>query len=196
MIAFLNGKLVAKSLTCAYIEVSGVGFEVSMSQTSLSLLPESGSNVMVHTYLNVSDSGFSLYGFLSEREEELFKQLIGVSGIGPKIALAALSTFEANDLVSAVIAQDVAKVSKIPGVGKKSAQRIILELKDKISGDVDMPSTAKSSDAEVSDVKALVRSALISMGFTDAECSAALDKAPADMDESKLLQYALKRLGS
>lgn len=196
MISFLNGVLAGKSLSCAYIDVSGVGFEVSMSQTSLSLLPETGSKVMIHTYLNVSDSGFSLYGFLSSEEESLFKKLIGVSGIGPKIALAALSTFEASDLLSAIAAQDVSKVSKIPGVGKKSAQRIILELKDKLEGDAIPSSDGGSSDACSSDARSFVRSALLSMGFTDAECGAALDRSPDGLGESELLQYALKRLGN
>lgn len=196
MISFLNGVLAGKNQTCAYIDVSGVGFEVNMPSVSLSLLPEVGSKVSVHTYLNVSDSGFSLYGFLSSDEEEMFKSLISVSGIGPKIALAALSTFDAKELLSAITAQDVSRVSKIPGVGKKSAQRIILELKDRLSDEDTIAVSASGSDVTASDVKALVRSALLSMGFTDAECSAALAKAPAGLDESELLQYVLKKLGS
>ena len=196
MISFLRGSLVSRGFTSAYVDVSGVGFEVNMPQASLSMLPEPGTEVIIHTYLHVSESGFALYGFLSPDEEGLFKNLISVSGIGPKIALAALSTFDAKDLAAAIATQDVSKVSKIPGVGKKSAQRIILELKDKLVDEVPVSGGSKSTKGADSDVFVLVRSALLSMGFTDAECSTALNDAPDDMDESELLQYALKRLGS
>lgn len=194
MISFLNGTLAAKTTTCAYIDVSGVGFEVNMPHTSISQLPDTGSKVMVHTYLHVSDSGFALYGFLLPAEERLFKNLISVSGIGPKIALAALSTFDVTDLALAIAAQDVSAVSKIPGVGKKSAQRIILELKDKVAQDAGTVSSADAPEV-ASDVVSLVRAALLSMGFTDSECTAALKGANGDFDESGLLQYALRKLG-
>lgn len=131
MIAFLNGRFVGKNSTSAFIDVNGVGFEVLMSQSGLMDLTKADSSVSVYTYLHISDTGATLYGFLSSEEVEMFKKLIGVSGIGPKIALAALSTFKPSELISAIVAQDVSRVSKIPGVGKKSAQRIILELKDK-----------------------------------------------------------------
>lgn len=196
MISFVKGILEAKTLSSAYVDVSGVGFEVNMPQTSLSMLPEIGSPVMIHTYLHVSDAGFALYGFLSSDEEGLFKSLISVSGIGPKIALAALSTFDAAELSGAIAMQDVSTISKIPGVGKKSAQRIILELKDKISSEGSVAQVVAGSDTSSCDVKPLVRDALLSMGFTDAECKTAFNDAPGDMGESELLQYALKRLGS
>ena len=129
MIAFLKGKLAGKTPQVAYIDVNGVGYAVFMSATALSKLPESGGAVAVLTYLQVSDAGIALYGFLSEEEKATFERLIGVTGVGPKVALAALSTFSPRALADAVAAQDVALVQKIPGVGKKSASRIILELK-------------------------------------------------------------------
>ena len=129
MIAFLKGKLAGKTPQVAYIDVNGVGYAVFMSATALSKLPESGGAVTVLTYLQVSDAGIALYGFLSEEEKATFERLIGVTGVGPKVALAALSTFSPRALADAVAAQDVALVQKIPGVGKKSASRIILELK-------------------------------------------------------------------
>ena len=129
MIAFLKGVLAAKTATTAFIEVNGVGYAVGMSQASLSKLPEAGAAVEVHTFLQVRDDGLSLFGFLTLEEKALFERLIGVGGVGPKVALAALSAFSPAGLVAAVQAQDVAAVQRIPGVGKKTASRIILELK-------------------------------------------------------------------
>ena len=129
MIAFLKGTLAGKTATTAYIEVNGVGYAVGMSQASLSKLPETGAPVEVHTFLQVRDDALALYGFLALEEKALFERLIGVGGVGPKVALAALSAFSPAGLVAAVQAQDVAAVQRIPGVGKKTASRIILELK-------------------------------------------------------------------
>ena len=117
MIAFLKGVLAGKTATCAYIDVQGVGYAVGMSQGALSKLPAVGEHVQVHTYLQVSDNGIALYGFLTLEEKALFERLIGVSGVGPKVALAALSSFTPDALVAAVQALDVAAVQKIQGVG-------------------------------------------------------------------------------
>ncbi|WP_417353775.1 Holliday junction branch migration protein RuvA, partial [Gordonibacter pamelaeae] len=129
MIAFLKGRLAGKTAAAAFIDVNGVGYAVGMSQASLSKLPEAGASVEVHTYLQVRDDAIALYGFMTVEEKALFERLIGVGGVGPKVALAALSVFTPQALVAAIAAQDVAAVSKIPGVGKKTASRIILELK-------------------------------------------------------------------
>ena len=197
MIAFLKGVIAAKTPNKAYLDVNGVGFEVNMSLTSLSTLPEAGESVTVLTYMQVRDDGMSLFGFATKEEKTLFEKLIGVSGVGPKVALAALSYFSPSDLVAAIAAQDVTSVSKIPGIGKKTASRIILELK----GSFDLESAAQMKlGEEVSPVVAPaydgVRDALLSMGFTTAEIDLALKGAPEGAGESALLQYALKRLGS
>ena len=133
MIAFLKGRLAGKTAAAAFIDVNGVGYAVGMSQASLSKLPEAGAPVEVHTFLQVRDDALALYGFLALEEKALFERLIGVGGVGPKVALAALSAFSPAGLVAAVQAQDVAAVQRIPGVGKKTASRIILELKDKLA---------------------------------------------------------------
>ena len=127
MIAFLTGKLAGRSTTAAFIDVGGVGYAVSMSQASLAKLPEAGAEVHVLTYLQVREDALALFGFLSAEEKALFERLISVSGVGPKVALAALSSFSPRALADAIAAQDVALVSRIPGVGKKTASRIILE---------------------------------------------------------------------
>ena len=129
MIAFLDGTLAGKTLASAFVNVGGVGFEVGMSQAGLAKLPATGEHVTVHTYLQVRDDGMSLFGFLSLEEKALFEKLITVSGVGPKVALAALSSYAPSQLADLIAAQDVAAVQRIPGVGKKTASRIILELK-------------------------------------------------------------------
>ena len=201
MIVFLRGKLAGRTSTMAFIDVNGVGYGVYMSGTSLSRLPETGAPVEVLTYLQVSESGMALYGFLSERERALFEELISVSGIGPKVALAALGFFEPDDLIRAIAAEDVKAVSRIPSVGKKTAQRMILELKGSLAdfgasgvgGAADAPRGASGGESSARDG---VFEALLSMGFTTKEAELALKGAPDGAGEGVLLQYALKKLGS
>lgn len=192
MIAFLEGVVAMKGLTSAVVQAGGIGYELLMSETSLDALPAVGSEAHVVTYLSVTDAGISLYGFMSPEEEQLFRSLIAVSGIGPKMALAALSTFTPQELISAVTAEDVKAISRIPGVGKKTASRMVLELKGALpSEDASDP----EGTAEMSQVLKNAQDALLSMGFTKAEIEAATSGAPVDADEQALLQYALKRLG-
>lgn len=199
MIAFLKGVLAGKTASCAYVDVQGVGYAVGMSQGALAKLPAVGQPVQVQTYMQVSDNGIALYGFLTLEEKALFERLIGVGGVGPKVALAALSSFTPEGLVAAVQAQDVAAVQKIPGVGKKTASRIILELKG--SFDQGLASLFDASGAPASAVAVAAerlkgaREALLALGFASAEADVALKGAPEDADENALIKYALKRLG-
>lgn len=201
MIAFLKGILAGKSPDTAFVEVNGVGFAVGMSQASLAKLPEAGQPVQVHTHLQMREDGASLYGFLSLEEQALFEQLIGVSGVGPKVALAALSSFSSPQaLASAISAQDVAAVQRIPGVGKKTASRIILELKGSLDHGLDQLFGADGQPAAASpaagSAQQEAREALLSMGFTSAEVDLSLKGAPEGASDEALLKYALKRLGS
>lgn len=194
MIAFLEGTVAGKTLTSAFISVGGVGFEVGMSQSSLSKLPATGERIVVHTYLQVRDDGMSLFGFMSLEEKALFEKLITVSGIGPKVALAALSSYAPDQLANLIAAQDVAAVQRIPGIGKKTASRIILELK----GSLDEGLGGLFAEEEQVTNAAIdgAKEALLSMGFTTSEIDLALKGAPASGSEGALLQYALKKLGS
>ena len=194
MIAFLDGTMAGKTATSAFVNVGGVGFDVGMSQRALASLPETGEHVLVYTYLQVRDDGMSLYGFLSADEKALFERLISVSSVGPKVALAALSTYDPATLANHIAAQDVAAVQKVPGIGKKMASRIILELKGSL--DQGMPSLFGEAAPVSSEAIDGATEALLSMGFTSAEAQLALQDAPADATESALLQYALKKLGS
>ncbi|BDE95756.1 Holliday junction branch migration protein RuvA [Raoultibacter timonensis] len=194
MIAFLNGILAGKTQDTAFIDVGGIGYAVGMAAGSLAKLPEMGERVQVHTHLYVREDAISLFGFLSVEEKNLFLRLNSVSGVGPKVALSALSVFSPQQLVAAITSQDVALVSKIPGVGKKTASRIILELKGSLDADL-LGAAAGAAPVGAGSVLQGVADALLSMGFTSAEIEIALKGAPEDADEPVLLQYALKRLG-
>ncbi len=196
MIAFLKGKMAGRNAEAAFLDVNGVGFAVCMPSSDLAKLPEAGAEVALFTHLAVREDAMTLYGFLSQEEHALFLRLIGVSGIGPKAALAALSTFEPAELISAIQAEDVKAVSSIPGVGKKTAQRMILELKGNLAQAAEQNLFSAATAAATERLQG-AREGLLAMGFTLAEADLALKGAPDELDsEGALLQYALKRLGS
>lgn len=193
MIAFVKGTLAARLADAAVIEVGGVGIQLGMSAHALAALPDIGQTVQVHTYLQVREDALTLYGFSSLDEKALFERLIGVSGVGPKVALSALSVYTPDTLTRAIMAGDATAVSRVPGIGKKTAQRIILELKGALAaeplqeGQVAMGDSAEAAKAQED---------LLAMGFTLTEVELALKGAPEGAAESALLQYALKRLGA
>lgn len=193
MIAFLEGTVAQKGQGAACIDVGGVGYALGMSQSSVAALPPVGERARVLCRMSVTDSGVFLYGFATEDERGLFDELVQISGIGPKTALAALSCFTPSELASAVASQDVKAISKIPGIGKKSASRIVLELKDKFPQFEGGFEAGSDPQAESPTFDA-VREALKSMGFTPDEIDFALKDADAALDESAMLQHALKRM--
>lgn len=193
MIAFLKGTLVATTLDSAVIDIHGVGYQVLMSGRSLSRLGATGETVQVLTHLQVRDDALVLYGFLNQEEKDLFMRLTSVSSVGPKVALAVLSTFDPSDAIAAIVSQDLAAIQRVPGVGKKMASRIVLELKDAFTESVQMDLSGIMQQAL--NTKKAVTEALLSMGFTSEEASLALKGAPEEASETVLLQYALKRLG-
>jgi len=194
MISYLRGRLVQRDALGVTIEIQGVGYRLTMSTLSIASLGELYSEVVVHTLLQIRDDVPQLFGFISIDEKTLFEKLISVSGIGPKVALSALSSFSSSELARHISEGDVARISSIPGIGKKTAQRMVLELKgvleldDAVSGD-SLEKESASERKEVSD-------ALLGMGFTTSEIQAALKGYEgADTSTSALLRYALKRLG-
>lgn len=193
MISFVKGSLVAKTQNFVCVEVNGIGYEINMASSGLSKLPSAGEEVLIYTYLQVREDAFVLFGFLSQEEKSLFMRLISVSGVGPKVALSALSAYTPPDLISYITAQDITAISQISGVGKKTASRIVLELKGSI--DKDILGDNSSGASLFSQVMQAAAEALLSMGFTSEEVELALKDAPESVDESSLLQYALKRLG-
>lgn len=194
MIASLKGIIQEKTLDSVVVETGGLGFLVTMSQTSLAKLPDVGDVIQIHTYLQVREDAFLLFGFLTSDEKQLFMRLISVSGVGPKVALAALSAYTSQELIAHITAQDITAISRVSGVGKKTASRIVLELKG--SFDHDTLNSLIAAEPSDSFVMRGVAEALLSMGFTSQEVDLALKNAPEQGNEAALLQHALKKLGS
>lgn len=152
MFSYIKGKLEVKSNGFVVIDVNGIGFKIFMSENAINKLEDIGKVVKVYTYMNVREDDISLYGFNSNEELRMFELLIGVSGIGAKSAVAILSNIEPSTFALAVISDDVDRLTKLPGIGKKSAQRIILELKDKLKNEnVDVKSEAETIKTEIED---------------------------------------------
>jgi Holliday junction DNA helicase RuvA len=191
MIAFLTGKVAKKASAYALIEVGGVGFRLSMSTPSLAALPAEGDEVTLHTYLHVREEELSLFGFESDDERAIFERLISVSGVGPKVALAILSALSPDALKRALAAEDSEITSSVPGIGKKTAQRLIIELKDKL----DLPDLSPAGGGPEPAAAGAARDALLSMGFSPGEAAVALRDAPAGATAEQLLKLALRALG-
>ncbi len=190
MIASLSGKLESVSGDGAIINVGGVGFQVSMPTTALSALGKPGSDVKVYTHMHVREDNLSLYGFASADELWLFETLLGVTGLGPKLALAMLSALSPEQITRAIATGSTDMLNMIPGIGKKVAHRIILELKEKIgAGWIATPAT------QIAQENTDVLTALTSLGYSAAEAVKAVASLPTDQDldlEEKIkltLQY-------
>ena len=202
MIAQVRGSLEEASLSSVVVDVGGVGFELGVSGITAASLPALGQEVRLYTRMQVREDAWSLFGFATKEERTLFDHLVSVSGVGPKLALSVLSKFRVAELYTVVVTEDVKRMQSVPGVGKKTAQRLILELqstfaKDKslsgISDELpDQLPLAPRDNGALADANA----ALLSMGFTPQEAELALagyDEGQATTEE--MLQGALKRLG-
>jgi Holliday junction DNA helicase RuvA len=177
----------------AVIEIGGLGLAVYAPASVLAALSHQvGDDAMLQTYLHVRDDALQLYGFNDSRQRALFLALIAISGVGPKVALAVLSGYPVPDLELAVVHDDAKKFESIPGIGKKLSQRLVVELKDKVSPGVDI-SAGTSSSAVSNDVFVQARSALQNLGLTLRDAEELLRGAPADADVAELVKYALAR---
>ena len=162
MIAHLRGKLLAKHPNQAVVETGGVGYDVTISVPTFSELPAVGGEVALHIHTHVREDMIALYGFLRPSEKTLFEKLITVSGIGPKLAITILSGMAADEMVNAIRGNDIARLTRIPGIGKKTAERMVLELRDKL------PVAAASDAAPLPTLTAIeedVLSALMNLGY-------------------------------
>ncbi len=171
MIAHLRGKLLAKHPNQAIVETGGVGYDVTISVPTFSDLPAIGGEVTLHIHTHVREDLIALYGFLRPAEKRLFEKLITVSGIGPKLAITILSGMAADEMVSAIRGNDVARLTRIPGIGKKTAERRVLELRDKLPSEGVAESPAMPA---VSAVEEDVLSALMNLGYQRAAAERAL----------------------
>ncbi len=156
MIAHLRGRLIAKHPNQAIVEAGGVGYDVVISVPTFSDLPAAGAEVALHIHTHVREDAIALFGFLRPEEKQLFEKLISVSGIGPKLAITILSGMPANEMVSAIRGNDIARLTRIPGIGKKTAERMTLELRDKLEQFGAAPAAAPASPVEEDVISALV----------------------------------------
>ena len=177
MIAHLRGKLLAKHPNQAVVETGGVGYDVTISVPTFSDLPAIGADVALHIHTHVREDVIALYGFLRPAEKVLFEKLITVSGIGPKLAITILSGMPADEMVGAIRGNDVARLTRIPGIGKKTAERMVLELRDKLPQSV--PSTVTAA-LPVSATEEDVLSALVNLGYQRAAAEKALEASMKD----------------
>jgi len=163
MIVKLAGKLLDKQAPCALIDVNGVGYEINVSLMTFVDLPSLGSDVEMHTHLVVREDSHTLYGFLTVHERSFFKALIKVNGVGPKMALGMLSGMTVDEFARAILNRDVSSLVKLPGVGKKTAERLVIEMKDAIDG-VGL-SGASENTITKSDIRLEAESGLLSLGY-------------------------------
>ena len=192
MISYMKGLLVEKGSEGIVLEVGGIGYELAMSSASLAALPAAGAVAQVWTYLQVKEDGLSLYGFSGAAERDMFERLIGVSGVGAKMAISALSTMSAAELGSAIAQSDVARISTVPGIGKKTAQRIVLELQGVLASL--SPSQLAFGASAAGSAIADASEALLGMGFSPQEAAAALEGC-AEQDAPSAVRYALRNMG-
>ena len=171
MIAHLRGRLLAKHPNQAIVETGGVGYDVTISVPTFSDLPAIGGEVTLHIHTHVREDLIALYGFLRPAEKRLFEKLITVSGIGPKLAITILSGMAADEMVKAIRGNDVARLTRIPGIGKKTAERMVLELRDKLPAEGVVESAVMPA---ISAVEEDVLSALINLGYQLAAAERAL----------------------
>ncbi|WP_295853562.1 Holliday junction branch migration protein RuvA [uncultured Xylophilus sp.] len=188
MIGRLQGLLAQKNPPQVLVDCHGVGYEVDVPMSTFYQLPALGERVTLLTHFVVREDAQLLYGFATADERDAFRQLIRISGIGPRMALAVLSGMGVSDLAQAVTLQESGRLVKVPGIGKKTAERLLLELKGKLGDALGGPATVAS------DAQADILQALLALGYNDKEAAAALKALPADVGVSEGIKQALKAL--
>ena len=189
MIGRLTGILAEKSPPQVLIDVAGVGYEVDVPMSSFYNLPALGERTTLLTHFVVREDAQLLFGFLTQPERAAFRQLIKISGVGPRMALGLLSGLSVAELTQAVTQQQTGRLVKVPGIGKKTAERLLLELKGKLGPDLGLPGAAIVSDAQADIVQAL-----IALGYSERDAAAVLKALPADVGVSDGIKLALKSL--
>ena len=191
MIGRIAGTLLEKNPPQVLLDVGGVGYEIDVPMSTFYNLPKIGEKVALFTQLIVREDAHLLYGFGTESERATFKQLLKVSGVGPKVGLAVLSGMSVNDLAEAVATQESGRLTKVPGIGKKTAERLLLELKDKLKVDVRI---SVGGDAPRPTSAADILNALISLGYNEKEALYAIKQLPREVSVSDGIRQALKML--
>jgi Holliday junction DNA helicase RuvA len=187
MIALLSGEVAVRRADHVVVSCGGVGYRLAVSAETLRRVPRVGETTTLHTQLIVRDDALNLYGFAAEEERDLFLLLIGVQSVGPKMALAVLSGGPPRELLSAVAAGDTARLQAVPGIGKRTAERVVVELREKVGGLAEDPIVVSRGD----DPRMLARDGLVGLGFSAQEADALLSAAAGETPED-LIAAALK----
>ncbi len=190
MIGRLSGVLLEKNPPQILIDCQGVGYEVDVPMSTFYQLPATGEKIALLTHLAIREDAHVLFGFATHEERSAFRQLIKISGIGARTALGILSGMSVSDLAQAISMQDAALLTRIPGIGKKTAERLLLELKGKLGADLGQAVSLASGNHHSSDIL----HALLALGYSEKEASAALKTLPADCGVSEGIKLALKSL--
>ena len=193
MIASVSGEVLVRRPDRVVVDTGGVGYSLAVSVETLRAVPAVGKRVFLHAHLVARDDSLSLYGFADEQERDLFLQLTSVSGVGPKVAIAALSGGPARELLRAIAAGDAKRFQAVPGIGKRTAERIIVELREKVAGQIE----GDADGAEISisgpeDPRSLAREGLLNLGYTPQEAERLLDGADGESPE-EIVQAALRK---
>ena len=188
MIGRLTGTLAEKNPPQLLIDVNGVGYEVDVPMSSFYNLPALGERVTLLTHFVVREDAQVLFGFLTHEERSTFRQLVKISGVGPRTALSILSGLSVSELAQAVSLQETGRLVKVPGIGKKTAERLLLELKGKLGDALSAPAAVQG------DAQADILQALVALGYSDREAAAALKALPKDVGVSEGIKLALKAL--
>ena len=194
MIGRISGTLLEKNPPQVQVDANGVGYDIDVPMSTFYNLPRIGEKVVLFTHLVVREDAHLLFGFGSESERAAFRTLIKVSGVGPKVALALLSGLSVNDLAAAVAMQETGRLTNIPGIGKKTAERLLLELKDKFKVDPRVAIGGGASTAEAPSTNADVLNALLGLGYSEKEALLAVKVLPAEVSVSDGIRLALKSL--
>jgi holliday junction DNA helicase RuvA len=189
MIASIRGEVISRLGGEVVIEAAGVGYKLAVSSETLSSVPAAGEQGRLFTHLVMRDDAMNLYGFSTQAERELFLMLIGVQSVGPKVALAVLSGGTARELLNAIASGDTARFQAVPGIGKRTAERIIVELREKVAGKVSDEIVVRHTPSD--DPRTLAREGLLGLGFTPQEADGMLDTVAGDTPED-LISEALK----
>jgi Holliday junction DNA helicase RuvA len=189
VIGKLTGTLLEKRPPMVMVDVNGVAYELDVPMNTLYQLPATGSKVTLYTHLIVREDAHLLFGFATEQERSAFRQLLKVNGVGARTALAILSGLSVQDLSHAVAAQDAARLIRIPGIGKKTAERLLLELKDKLQ-----PGVADSGASARPSARGDALNALLALGYSEKEAANALSKLSPELATSESIRQALKLL--
>jgi len=193
MIAAVRGEVLVRRPDHVVIDAHGVGYRLAVSSETLKAVPAAGSETFLHAELIAREDSLALYGFATEDERELFRMLISVSGVGPKVGIAALSGGSSRELLRAIAAGDTKRFQAVPGIGKRTAERIIVELRDKVTGALEVESAIVA--AEEGDARSLARDGLVNLGYQPLEAEQLLEGLEGD-DAEALLAGALRKAGA